>query len=61
MIVSRAQNKQRKKEAKLMKELKDVEAAENQQDRLYFNSQTIQAIFGIYLRVLKSARNSPLL
>ena len=29
--------------------------------RLYYNSRIIEAIFGIYLRVLKSARNSPLL
>jgi len=59
--VSNAQNRQRKKEAKLAIEMKEVEASENQEDRLYYNSQTIQAIFGIYLRVLKSARSSPLL
>jgi len=59
--VSRAQNKQRKKEAKLAKEMVELQAAENQQDRLYYNSRIIEAIFGIYLRVLKSARNSPLL
>ena len=59
--VSRTQNKQRKKEAKLMKELKETEAVENQDDRLHFNSQTIEAIFGIYFRILKSARNGHLL
>ena len=51
--VSRAQNKQRKKEAKLAIEMKELEASENQQDRLHYNSQTIEAIFGIYFRVLK--------
>lgn len=59
--VSRAQNKQRKKEAKLAKEMVEMQAAENQQDRLYYNSRIIEAIFGIYFRVLKSARKSPLL
>ena len=51
--MSRAQNKQRKKEAKLAIEMKELEASENQQDRLHYNSQTIEAIFGIYFRVLK--------
>ena len=59
--VSRSQNKQRKKEAKLMKELKETEAVENQDDRLHLNSQTIEAVFGIYFRIIKSARNGPLL
>merc|ERR1712212_376872 len=36
-------------------------AVENQDDRLYFNSKVIEAIFGIYFRVLKSGRTSPLL
>ena len=34
--VSRAQNKQRKKEAKLAKEMVELQAAENQQDRIRF-------------------------
>lgn len=59
--VSRARNKQRKKEAKLEKELKETQAIENQDDRLHFNSQTIEAVFGIFFRILKSARNGPLL
>ena len=59
--VSRAQNKQRKKEAKLAIEMKELQAAENQNDRLHYNSQVIEAIFGIYFRVLKSGRNTPLL
>merc|ERR1712123_79380 len=50
--VSRAQNKQRKKEAKLAIEMKELQASENQQDRLHFNSQTIEAVFGIYFRML---------
>ena len=59
--VSRAQNKQRKKEAKLAIEMKELQASENQQDRLHFNSQTIEAVFGIYFRILKSGRNTALL
>ena len=59
--MSRAQNKQRKKEAKLAIEMKELQAAENQNDRLHYNSQVIEAIFGIYFRVLKSGRNTPLL
>ena len=56
--VSRAQNKQRKREAKLQIELKETEAVENQKDRLYFNSQAIEAVFGIFFRILKSIRCS---
>jgi hypothetical protein len=39
-----------------MKELKETEAVENQSDRLWFNAETIQAVFGIYFRILKSHR-----
>jgi len=59
--VSRAQNKQRKREAKLQIELKETQAVENQKDRLYFNSQAIEAVFGIFFRILKSIRCSKLL
>ena len=59
--VSRAQNKQRKREAKLQIELKETQAVENQKDRLYFNSQAIEAVFGIFFRILKSIRCSKVL
>ena len=39
--VSRARNKQRKKEAKLAKEMVELQAAENQQDRIRFDFKFI--------------------